>query len=186
MTMNPWLKVPASPPFIAPSDERYIDAFNASDGRHPEHEINTTLLPEPWLGRHDAPVVMLTANPGVDPTDFAFHAQRDFAQANRANLTTPGGEPNYLLDQRFSDASGARWWRRRAFARLLADGVQEEALRNRVLVVEFHGYHSRSWTPPPDHAAVAVVRLLAGRAGGQQRRARNRRAPSAPVADCRS
>lgn len=147
--MNPWLKVPASPPFIAPSDERYIDAFNASDGRHPEHEINTTLLPEPWLGRHDAPVVMLTANPGVDPTDFAFHAQRDFAQANRANLTTPGGEPNYLLDQRFSDASGARWWRRRAFARLLADGVQEEALRNRVLVVEFHGYHSRSWTPLP-------------------------------------
>lgn len=122
-----------------------MDAFNASDRRRPEHEIDTTLLPEPWLGPHDAPVVMLTANPGIDPSDGVFHARRDFAQANRANLTTAGGEPNYLLDQRFSDASGARWWRRRAFAQLLRDGVSEEALSNRVLVVEFHGYHSRSW-----------------------------------------
>ena len=147
--LNPWLEIPGSPPFVVPADERYIDAFNISDGRRPEHEIDTTLLPEPWLGRHDAPVVMLTANPGIDPTDVVVHARRDFAQANRANLTTPGGEPNYLLDQRFGDASGARWWRRRALARLLVDGVEEEALRNRVLVVEFHGYHSRSWMPLP-------------------------------------
>ena len=87
VAMNPWLEVPGSPPFIAPADERYVDAFNASDGRHPEHEIDTRLLPEPWLGRHDAPVVMLTPNPGFDPSDVAFHARRDFAQANRANLT---------------------------------------------------------------------------------------------------
>jgi len=149
VAVNPWLEVPDTPPFVVPVDERYVEAFNASDCRRPEHEIDTTLLPEPWLGRHDAPVVMLTANPGFDPSDVAFHARPDFAQANRANLTTPGGEPNYLLDQRFSDAPGAGWWRRRAFAQLLRDGVSEEALRNRVLVVEFHGYHSRSWTPLP-------------------------------------
>jgi hypothetical protein len=145
--VNPWLEVPDTPPFVVPADERYVEAWNASDGRHPEHKIDTTLLPEPWLGRHDAPVVMLTANPGIDPSDVMFHGRPDFAQANRASMAKPGGTPNYLLDQRFVKASGAQWWRRRAFARLLRDGVSEEALGSRVLVVEFHGYHSRSWMP---------------------------------------
>lgn len=149
VAVNPWLEIPGASPFVVPADQPYLDAFNASQRRRPEHEIDTTLLPEPWLGRHDAPVVMLTANPGIDPSDRIFHARRDFALANRANLLTSAGVPNYLLDPRFADASGARWWRARAFAQLLRDGVSEETLANRVLVVEFHGYHSRSWTPLP-------------------------------------
>ncbi len=149
VSVNPWLELPGTAPFVLPADERYLDAFNATDRRRPEHAIDMRLLPEPWLGRHDAPVVVLAANPGLDPSDATVHARPDFEQAIRANLTTPGGVPNYLLDPRFRGAPGARWWRRRAFARLLADGVDEQALRDRVLVVEFHGYHSRNWTPLP-------------------------------------
>lgn len=166
--MNPWLDLPDIPPFVAPADKRYVEAWNASDGCRPEHKIDTMLLPEPWLGLHDAPVLMLTANPGIAPSDIGFHSRAHFAQANRASMTKPGGTPNYLLDQRFSDAPGAQWWRRRAFARLLRDGVSEETLTSRVLVVEFHGYHSRSWMPlgvtlPSQRYSFSLVEQAANR-----------------------
>lgn len=146
---NPWLELPDEPPFVLSADRPYVEAFNEAARRRPEHRIDTTLLPEPWLGCHDAPVLLLTANPGIDPGDAAVHRRHDFAQAVRANLTARGGRPNHLLDPRWTDAPGARWWRERPFKRLRTDGIDDSTLSKRVLAVEFHGYHSRNWMALP-------------------------------------
>lgn len=53
----------------------------------------------------------------------------------------------YLLDE-FSRSPGGRWWRR-ALARLEEDGIERSVLLSEVLAIEFHGYHSESYTTMP-------------------------------------
>jgi hypothetical protein len=59
------------PPYVYAMDNLAVDAFNAH--ARDEHRIHTDVLPEPFLGRKDAPIVLLNLNPGFD---------------ERANLTT--------------------------------------------------------------------------------------------------
>jgi hypothetical protein len=86
-------------------------------------------------------VVLLNLNPGFSDEDSVAHLRPDFAEAARLNLVhVEQPYPFYLLDPRFRDASGARWWRT-CLGQLLSR-YGEERIANAVACIEYFGYHS--------------------------------------------
>jgi len=138
---NPWLELPTSPPYVLPEDGAAIEAFNrAVDVRH---RVDATLLPEPFLGRLDAPVVVLGLNPGWSPGDAAAHADASFARRSRQNLEqAESAFPFHFLDPSL-DAPGHRWWGNKL--RRPIEDVGLETVANGVLCVEYFPYHSQRY-----------------------------------------
>lgn len=62
MNPNPWRSLPKAPPFLLPQDKVELQRFTAT---HPKYELRLDLLPEPFVGRPDAPLVLLGNNSGA-------------------------------------------------------------------------------------------------------------------------
>jgi hypothetical protein len=139
--MNPWVKLPTSRPFVLGFDRSLVDAFNVR--ANAREMIDTSLLPEPFLGRPDAPVVLLGLNPGWSPEDAEWHGKQEFALLCRANLVHEDSRyPFYLLNP-ILDAPGSRWWSSRL--RSLIERVGLETVAQGVLCVEYFPYHSATY-----------------------------------------
>ena len=65
--MNPWPALSYEPPFVLHEDLHPVLQFNARATGRTRLELD--LLPEPFVGRVEAPVVLLTLNPGVSDDD---------------------------------------------------------------------------------------------------------------------
>jgi len=161
---NPWLHTPRQAPHVLPQDKPAVDRWNASLSRADPRRIELHVLPEPVLGLHDAPVVVLMANPGSTPGDR--HIPREWVtQVNWDALMTPGGTPMYSLDDRAATFPGGIWWRQ-ATRGLLAPGRTYADLAAKILVVQYHGYHSakaslpREDLPSQDFAIALVTAAM--------------------------
>jgi hypothetical protein len=73
------------PSYVLASDEPHIRAFNATVGEGSRDALDLTLLPDPWVGRLQAPVVLLNLNPGHSPGDAAAHQLPEVRRAIVAN-----------------------------------------------------------------------------------------------------
>lgn len=145
-TRNPWRQLPRGEPYVLPDDQPHVDAFNklateaaGLDLRYP---------PEPFIGNLNAPVVLLSLNPGLSDDDWANSSTSARRAAIWTNLTEAEDRTFYPLSDDFNDTPVGRWWRR-CFAGLIELGISEDQLRSHVLNVEFHGYHSRSFSRLP-------------------------------------
>lgn len=138
-TSNPWLKLPPEPPFVLPEDRPAIETFNRS--AVPDYRVETALMPEPFVGRPDAPILLLLLNPGVSDDDFALHEQPDFRQRVRAcHHRQSATYANYFLDPDVS-GPGARW-----MSRVLGSLIREfgaQTVATGVASLEYFPYHSR-------------------------------------------
>lgn len=106
--------------------------------------LQLDLMPEPFLGRLDAPVVLLNLNPGYVEKDRAEHADKRYSGAIRAMLGgEPAAHPLALLDPRFGGFGGHDWWEKKA--RRLVRASTLDAVTNGVLVVEWFPYHSAKY-----------------------------------------
>src|SRR6267143_439276 len=107
---NPWLALPTDAPFVLDVDRGAVDAFNQK--AKADHRVELGLLPEPYVGRIDAPIVLLLLNPGVSDDDFALHRRTDFRDRVRAcHRQESMPYPNYYLDPAVA-GPGARWMAR--------------------------------------------------------------------------
>jgi hypothetical protein len=97
------------------------------------------ILPEPFLGRPDAPLVLLNLNPGYKPADRDRHRDPIFAARSRGNLIHSNAEyPFYLLDPELTTSG---WWNRKL--RPLIAAVTLRTVGRNVLCVEYFPYHSK-------------------------------------------
>jgi len=136
---DPWVNLPLQPDYVLPADREPIADFNATTDN--DHRIHLELLPAPFLGRPNAPVVLLNLNPSFSEKDHVAHADPYFAQTSRANLVHGDlAYPFYLLDPRNAFSSGASWWVR--YLRTLLASVERQRLANSLLCVEYFPYHS--------------------------------------------
>lgn len=140
MSTSPWTAIPSGPPFVLADDFPPIEAFNARC--HADHRIELDALPEPFIGPTNAPVVLLSLNPGWNERDCEIHAQTTIAQLLRENLA---GESKrfYYFDDALTGSPGADWWRRRLGPLMRAAGADAD---RRVMVVEWFPYHSRRFS----------------------------------------
>jgi hypothetical protein len=146
---TPWHVIdPSDPPYVLASDEPHIRAFNATVGEGSRDAFDLTLLPDPWVGRLQAPVVLLNLNPGHSPGDAAAHQLPEVRRAIVANLRQePTRFPLFYLDPDLANVPGARWWRQSL--RRLIERFGAEQVANQVVCLEFHAYHSGTYKPLP-------------------------------------
>jgi len=148
---NPWQRLPFRPPFVLAEDHERISKFNESAKVQVQHKVQLEILPEPFLGRPKAPVVLLNLNPGYNAvTNPVQHAKAMFARRSRENLLhTEVDYPFYLIDPGIRDRTA--WWDRK-LRRLLEDERLENSADSRrkvvancVLCVEYFPYHSKKF-----------------------------------------
>ena len=125
------------------------------------------LLPEPFPGRPEAPVILLNLNPGFNVEDIEVHQNRAFAEAaRRTMLHDIQPYPVYLLDPRFRDASGARWWR--TYLAQLLELYGGHRIANTVACVVYFPYHSEQFNfptlLPSQRYSIELVRVAMTRA----------------------
>jgi hypothetical protein len=144
-TRNPWRGLDSSTPYVTADDEPYVMAWNDSlpEGKDSPFFLDLGLPPEPFLGSHDAPVVVLSANPGHAPDDAAAY-QRIGASGRLAEIAGEGGAPLRWVADDVRGTPGGKWWRKTLGA-LNKAGYGFDELARCVLDVEFHGYHSARW-----------------------------------------
>jgi len=136
---NPWERLPSQSPYVLPEDAERVSAFNASASD--DTALQLELLPEPFLGNPNAPVVLLNLNPGFDPRDEVYHREPKFIERSRENLRHQKSDyPFFLLDPAIT-APGNRWWTRKLGALIREFDLLTVA--QRVLCVEYFPYHSR-------------------------------------------
>lgn len=142
---NPWENLPTNPPYILPEELRAVDNFNERCNKQ-ECKILTHLLPDPYLGNIDAPVVLLNLNPGYNGSEDELHKRAEFIKVCRNNLLH--GETkwsNYYFDPHFHNTEGYKWWSN--VARKTIEVVSPEKFSQNILIVEYFPYHSSSFKP---------------------------------------
>jgi hypothetical protein len=139
---NPFVQIPKSPPYVIEGDLPFIEEFNR--GRDPDdrRRIDAELLPEPYFGRRDAPVVILLLNPGLGSDDRRHHQRDDFTRLVRLDLANPDPRQHFHLTDP-TEGPGYKWWRR-ACSELIGD-AGEEAVVKGLLSIEFSPYHSKDF-----------------------------------------
>jgi hypothetical protein len=135
---NPWFHLPDSPPYILQTDAETIQQFNTTANERTR--IATDLLPEPFVGRLDAPIFMLLLNPGLSDDDFAVHRDTDFVAAVRScHRQRETDYPNYYLAPTAAGPGGR--WTQRVLKPLIAEfGLR--AVSQNVTQLEYFPYHS--------------------------------------------
>jgi len=148
---NPWRELPGAPDFVLPSDAALVDGFNQR--ARDRTRIRLELLPEPFLGNLDAPIVLLNLNPGFSEYDHLFHNSALGRELITRNLVHESLEfPFYLLDPRAETAPGSGWWRQRL--RQFVDAVGRIEAAHRILCIEYLPYHSARYDSQLDRVAL--------------------------------
>ena len=124
---NPWRDLPLEPPYALASDRLVLERFNQK--ARPDHQIHLDLLPEPFLGAPDAPVVLLSLNPGFAPEDRIPHGDPTFQALSRAQLSHAPSPYPFLLLNPAVEAPGRGWWEKK-LARLLETCGRERVARH--------------------------------------------------------
>jgi hypothetical protein len=113
-------------------------------------------LPLPYVGRLDAPVVVLNLNPGYTPltaenptfSDDWWDEQSAMKEAYRRNLAQePSEYPMFFLDPALAQSPGGRYWNV-ALAEFLAKCGRLSVAKN-LLVIESLPYHSNGYSAGP-------------------------------------
>jgi len=144
---NPWFNQITKRHQVLDIDKPFIKAHNHIYRGDPTRVIHEDLLPAPYLGFHNAPVVVLLANPGWDPKDYEVLKKPSIFQLELENLNTEGGTPHFCLTEEFMNTPGGDWWQKRTSSLAKVVGGYEVLAEN-LLAVELHGYHSKSWSAP--------------------------------------
>lgn len=145
---NPWTALPLRAPFVLDGDRAAIDAFNRKASA--DRRIETDLLPEPYVGRLDAPIVLLLLNPGVSDEDFALHRRAAFrARVRACHRQKPTAYANYYLAPAIT-GPGAKWVTRVMRPLLVEFGAK--AVANCVTLLEYFPYHARKFA----HRSVRI------------------------------
>lgn len=141
---NPWAELPKRAPFILLRDWPTIVKHNAKVQQE-AWLIRDEVLPEPYLGRRDAPIVLLNLNPSFAAYDIPFYDRPDVQQMWQDNILHNRMEyPFYLLDPRLTEVKGgSTWWNKKL--RILMEATSREAVARSLLCVEYFPYHARKY-----------------------------------------
>lgn len=139
---NPWLDLPAHPDYVLPIDAAAVEAVNTGLQASPDAKLQLGVLPEPFIGRPDASIVVLNLNPGFGAGDGgAKNIDANLYAAIRANLRHEAiSHPFYYLNPEFADSGGYKWWNSRLDALIVASS--RERVAENLLCAEWCPYAS--------------------------------------------
>lgn len=167
MSTNPWLAIDrAAAPFVVDSDSERLRTYSASRrGKSANHQLNLSVVPEPWCGPLlGANVVVLSGNPHWDERDESLPA----VAYERMWENLSGERSMFWLDSDLFDTTGSEWYRMRLLKNVL-EHCEPRAVAQRVALVDFIGYRSHRWDqslrlPSQEFTVQAVSEVM--RRGG--------------------
>ena len=152
---NPWRSLPGRAPFVLEEELEIIEEFNAKlkPNQQDKYHIHLNIIPEPYLGRPDAPVVLLNLNPGFSESDVAWHTEDpQFKRKVWANLLHEQASYHfYLLHPELERTQGYDLWNKRLrelmrdFGKVNGQKIVAENLLN----IEYFPYHSKKYKALP-------------------------------------
>lgn len=147
---NPWISYDYTQTNqVHPLDQEAFAAFNAKIEKSKSKtafklklsETNTAL---PYFGSLDAKLVILAANPGLDPVktpeEETPELRQLFALARRHELTD---HPFVFLRSEFKGTAGYDWWESRT--KQLRAVIGDERFLNHTFSAEIHPYKSQNY-----------------------------------------
>jgi hypothetical protein len=139
---NPWTALPKVPPYVLPCDAEAVETFNRDSSRKDEHRIQTHLLPEPFIGCPNAPILVLGKNPGYKAGRAESIRGEAVHQARmRDNLLhKPSDYPFMKLDPSLPGCA-TDWWKKK-FKKRLSQPDALDWLAKSLLAVELLPYAS--------------------------------------------
>lgn len=145
---NPWTALPQAPDYVLPDDAAQVRAHNGR--RQEKYRLQLHVLPEPFFGPLDAPVVLLNLNPGYHPSDVANYAPPRRTKMIRAALTHELSDDDafYFLTDEFEGTGGWAWWTKRLNPLIRQVGVEQ--VRRGVQVIEQFPYKSTKYWGLPE------------------------------------
>jgi hypothetical protein len=154
---NPWLQL-KDRPWVLDSDRQQIETHNTRHART-NFAIETSVLPDPFVGNPNAPIWLLNLNPGLAETDL--HHPPTVNEMIHKSLRLEADSFWYLEDE-FSETSGHKWWRLMMGQTIRAYGV--EAVKRSFFCIELFPYHSVSYKPltsllPSQKFTIDLVKL---------------------------
>jgi hypothetical protein len=144
---NPWKNLPEKS-FVLIDDIPYVEVFNKTSTY--DTKILTNLLPEPFFGRFDAPVLILLQNPGFDESDIEFHKKPEFQQKLLAAIQAEKKFPPHFHLQSEAKWPGGEWWRENT--KSLIKDFGQLCVANNILAIQYFPYHSKKF----DHASLRL------------------------------
>jgi hypothetical protein len=142
---NPWhALVKGEYGWLLDCDKDHVRAHNTLVGANSPYLIETQLLPEPWHGPRDAPVVLLLLNPGVSASTDAEHSEASFELRALDSLTNESADHLHLAS--LNPAPGREWWDRAVSQLTSAIGRGARGtLAKRIGSIQLFPYHSKKF-----------------------------------------
>jgi hypothetical protein len=136
-----WSGLPMTAPYILPADLPQIINFNENPKLSEKRRLQLHVLPEPYIGHVDAPIVFLKLNPGYTPNDIRF-TEDEYAREvwTKSIFHQPIDYPFYPLDPMLHWTECARWWRKKI--RWVLEYADSKTVANLILCIEAFPYHS--------------------------------------------
>lgn len=148
---NPWQDLPVTAPFVLPEDKPFVDAFNEICKRSGDsnHELHFELPPSPFTGFHDAPLVVLLANPLWVESSIHEQTQPEFFNQLLDGITAVNGTAFWPILDDVATTQAGKWWRPKIENLKEIVGTQTyNELAQKILAIDLHGYHSSKWSAP--------------------------------------
>lgn len=138
---NPWVKLNKDIK-VLDSDIEEINVFNNKNQN--DYTIITNIFPEPFIGRINSPIVLLSLNPGFDKQDIENHKEFYFKTVLKNNLEhKPNQYEFYYLDPKLSHTKGSLWWNKKL--KPLLEIFDKKIISDKISVIEYFPYHSKSY-----------------------------------------
>jgi hypothetical protein len=139
---NPWSKASfIDGEFILEADRKLIFDFNKKSKA--KYKFHPECLPEPFVGRYNAPVVLLNLNPKFVNSDTTSQTESPFAKLCRANWVHQNAKyPFYYLHPDLKTHPGSEWWRKKLGE--FMDVGSDEHLSRKIFAIEFCAYPSKN------------------------------------------
>lgn len=149
---NPWvnLKLPrkysTKGNYILPTDRPHIEFYNKAN-RGKKTEIITNLMPVPFQGKLNAPILILLLNPGyAGKKDVDFCKDLHAYKCAKEKLLINNNTYFFHLDEYFIKKSGGNSWWLKVFKSLIKNNnVKIETLKSKIWCIEYFPYHSKSY-----------------------------------------
>jgi hypothetical protein len=160
MYENPWrdllpsgepVMLPAGGLFVLPIDRSKVEEFNERRGPSHAHYLHVDkILPEPFVGDRQAPIVLLSNNPGAGSLELTYNLHPRFVARMRDNYHhRPSDYPFGFLAPDY-EGRGRVWWASK-FKHLIKE-FGEVVVAGNVLNVPYFPYPSQRF----DHVRLCV------------------------------
>jgi len=137
---NPWCELAAQPDYVLPMDVAAVSSLNDRTRRQSD-AIQLGVLPEPFIGQRDAPIIILNLNPGFREGEDGARNSPALYEAMRKNLLHEAiSYPFYYLNPQFERSGGYKWWKPKL--RTLVAETSREKLAANLLCAEWFPYAS--------------------------------------------